>query len=463
MVQDLRTFIDQVKQTYPKDFVEVTNEVDLHFESAALVEKLENEDKFPALLFKSFKGQTIPVLVNLCASYERLALSVGTDVQHMVERFADLADESRPLKWVDRSDAPVKEVVLTEDKIDLYKLPIPVHNELDAGQYISSGVALVKDPDTGAVNGGIYRHQVQGKDELGWFVNPSNHGNYLRLRYEELNQPMDVAIVIGHHPTLLLAGVSKMRGIGGELEIMGGLMGESVEVVPGETVDLPIPAQAEIVIEGKIYPGNVRDEGPFGEWPRYYTGSGDRPYIKVTAITMRRNPIYLDIAAAMPDHNMVGCLPRMGSLYKKIKEGVPSLVNVNLPLSGGGRVFCYISISKKADGEPKQAAFAALATDPSIREVTIVDDDIDVFNEGQVLWARATRFQADIDLAIIPYAMGSWLNPTAYDITRTGKGPMETKMIFDATMPAPPADFPKRTRANPEAVERLKLEEFMDM
>ncbi|PKB65804.1 MAG: hypothetical protein BZY82_07060 [SAR202 cluster bacterium Io17-Chloro-G3] len=463
MAKDLRTFIEQVKNTYPREFVEVTNEVDLQHEATALVEKLEKEDRFPALLFSNVKGLPIPILVNLCSSYERLALALDTDVENMVERSANLMEESKPLKWIERGDAPVKEVVWTEDKIDLYKLPIPVHNELDAGQYISSGVALVKDPDSGEVNGGIYRHQVQGKDELGWFVNPSNHGNYLRLRYEELDKPMDVAIVIGHHPALLLAGVSKMTGIGGELEVMGGLMEESVEVVPGETVDLPIPANAEIVVEGKIYPGNVRDEGPFGEWPRYYTGTGDRPYIKVTAITMRKNPIYLDIAAAMPDHNMVGCLPRMGSLYKKIKEGVPSLVNVNLPLSGGGRVFCYISISKKADGEPKQAAFAALATDPSIREVTIVDDDIDVFNERQVLWARSTRFQADIDLAIIPYAMGSWLNPTAYDQTRLGKGPMETKMIFDATMPAPPTDFPKRTQADPKTVERLLLEKFIDM
>ena len=298
MAQDLRTFLDQVKEAFPQDFVEVTNEVDLHYESTALVEKLEKENRFPVLMFKNFKGHTMPVVINLAASYERLALALGTDEQHMVQRYAELGDKTQPLKWVDRSEAPVKEVIYTEDEVDLSKFPIPVHNELDGGQYISSGVALVKDPETGAVNGGIYRHQVQGRDQLGWFVNPSNHGNYLRLRYEELNQPMDVAIVIGHHPALLLAGVSKMRGIGGELEIMGGLMGEPVEVVRGETVDLPVPARAEIVIEGRIFPGQVRDEGPFGEWPRYYTGSGDRPYIKVSAITMRRDAIYLDIAAA---------------------------------------------------------------------------------------------------------------------------------------------------------------------
>ena len=463
MAKDLRTYMDELKQALPRDLVEVTKKVDPRYEATALVEKLEKENQFPALMFTNLKGHKTPVLVNLAASYERLSLSLGTDVEHMVERYAELAEETQPLKWVDRSDAPVKEVVWSEEEVDLSKLPIPVHNEQDGGQYIDSGVALVKEPETGAVNGGIYRHQLQGKDELGWFVNPSNHGNYLRIQYEEMNEPMDVAIVIGHHPALLLAGVSKMQGIGGELEIMGGLMGEPLEVVRGETVDLPVPARAEIVVEGRIYPGQVREEGPFGEWPRYYTGHGPRPYIKVTAVTMRRDPIYLDIAAAMPDHNIVGCLPRMGSLYRKIKEGVPSLVNVSLPLSGGGRVFCYISISKKADGEPKQAAFAALATDPSIREVTIVDDDIDVFNERQVLWARSTRFQADKDLAMIPYAMGSWLNPTAYDYTRTGKGNMETKLIFDATMPVPASEFPIRTRAHPEAVERLKLEEFIDM
>ena len=452
MPKDLRSFLEEVKRAYPGDFFTVGREVDLRYEATAIVEKLEAEDRFPVLLFTGVKGHKMPVVTNLAASYARLALAIGSDVGHMVPHYARRAEEALPVKWVDRGEAPVKDVALTANDVDLAKLPIPIHNELDAGQYISGGVAITRDPDTGEINAGIYRHQVQGAAQLGWFINPGNHANYVRLRYEALGRPMDVAIAIGHHPAMLLAAVSKLRGIGGELEVMGGLMGEPVEVVRGETVDLPVPARAEIVIEGQILPGERQDEGPFGEWPRFYTGTGERPFIRVSAITMRRDPIFQDLTAAHAEHSLVGCLPRMGSLYKRIKEVVPSLVNVNLPLSGGGRVYCYISIKKNVDGEPQQAAFAALTTDNSIREVVVVDDDIDVFNERDVLWARATCFQADKDLAIIPYALGSHLNPTAYNYARDGKGALETKLIFDATRPAAPASFPARARAHPHAV-----------
>ena len=461
MAHDLRSFLDQLKAARPQDYAEITREVDPAYEAIALLEMLEKENRSPALVFHNLKGHDMPMVLNLTSSYDRLAMAIGTDQEHMVEHFAKLAGEAKPLRWVDRADAPVKQVVRTEEAVDLYELPFPVHNELDAGQYLSSGVALVRDPDTGEVNGGVYRHQVQGKDQLGWFVNPSNHGNYVRIRYEELKQPMDVAIVIGHHPALLLAAASKIGGIGGELFIMGGLLQESVDVVQGETVDLPIPAHAEIVIEGKVFPGERHDEGPFGEWPRYYTGAGEKPYMKVTAITMRRDAMFQDVAPAMAEHHILGALPRMGSLYQRIKEVVPSVQNVSLPLSGGGRTFCYVSIKKSVNGEANRVGFVALATDPNIREVVVVDDDIDVFDEKQVLWARATRFQADKDLAIIPNTVGAFLIPTSYDYKRTEKGPMETKMIFDATMPLPSDAFPKRTRANPEAVERMRIEDYL--
>ncbi len=461
MPKDLRSYLDELKQACPGEVLTIGREVDLRYEATAIVEKLEAQDRFPVLLFTSVKGHKMPVLTNLAASYARLALAIGTDVPHMVPHYARRAEQAVPVQWVEKPQAPVKEVVLEGHDVDLSRLPIPIHNELDAGQYISGGVAITRDPDTGEINAGIYRHQVQGAAQLGWFINPGNHANYVRVRYEEMQQPMEVAIAIGHHPAMLLAAVAKLRGIGGELEVMGGLMGEPLGVVRGETVDLPVPARAEIVIEGRILPGERRDEGPFGEWPRFYTGTGERPFIRVSAITMRRDPIFQDLSAAHAEHSLVGCLPRMGSLYKRIKEVVPSLVNVSLPLSGGGRVFCYISIKKNVDGEPKQAAFAALTTDNSIREVVVVDDDIDVFNEREVLWARATCFQADKDLAIIPYALGSHLNPTAYNYARDGKGALETKLIFDATRPAAPASFPARARAHPEAMGRIRLEEYI--
>ena len=152
----------------------------------------------------------------------------------------------------------------------------------------------------------------------------------------------------------------------------------------------------------------------------------------------------------------------MGSLYRRIKEALPTVKAINLPLSGGGRVRCYISLKKRSDGEPKQAAFAALATVPDIKHVILVDDDIDVFNEKEVLWALSTRFQAHEDLIVMPNCIGSHLIPTAHDITKLKPGVMETKLIFDATIPAPPTYFPCRARVPTEIVDSINPEEYIE-
>jgi 2,5-furandicarboxylate decarboxylase 1 len=151
----------------------------------------------------------------------------------------------------------------------------------------------------------------------------------------------------------------------------------------------------------------------------------------------------------------------MGSLYKAIRSVTPNLVAVNLPWSGNCRSFCYISMKKRSEGEPTQAAFAALTTEPNIRHVWIVDDDVDVFNDADVLTAMATRFQADRQMKVIPNAMGAHLNPTAYGFDRMEKGPMETKVIFDCTKPAPPVPFANKARAKPELVDAIDLDEYL--
>lgn len=462
MSKDLRTFLDELAEKRPDDLLVVTREVDPVFELTGVIAKLEQAGQFPAVLFRRVRGSSLPVLINLNASYERLALALGTRVQEMVPEFAQRFGNPMPVREV--KDGPVKEVVWTADDADLAKLPLTVHNEFDAGKYISAGVMIVRDPDSGILNAGVYRHQVQGPRQIGLFTNPAFHGDHIRHKYEERGQPMEVVIAIGHHPALLMAAASRPPGIGKELEIAGSLMGESLEMTPGTTVNLPVPARAEIVIEGYVPPEARQFEGPFGEWPRYYTGMGDRPYIVIKGITMRRNAICQDLFAAHPEHNVVGALPRMGSLYQRIKECVPNLKAVNLPMSGGGVATCYISIKKKVEGEAKMAAFAAFATHASIKHVYLVDDDIDVFNEAEVLWAMATRFEADQDLSVVPNALGSWLIPTAYhlnDHNRPG-GVMNTKVIFDCTKPAPPAEFPKRALVPEETVRKIELKEYLE-
>jgi 2,5-furandicarboxylate decarboxylase 1 len=365
---------------------------------------------------------------------------------------------------VDASAAPVQEVVLTGDDIDVSRLPLLVHNELDAGRYITSAITLCRDPESGRVNAGIFRHQLQGPRQVGIQVNPAHHTAYVLRSHRERGLPrMEVALVIGHHPAVTMGAVSKLEGIGGELEVAGGLLGESLEMVRCRTIDLEVPARAEIVLEGYIEtdPERVQTEGPFGEYPRYYTRVGPQPFVTITALTMRARPVFLDVFNAHTEHSMLGGLPRMGSIYRRVKEAMPSVTAVNLPLSGMARSHLYMSMKKRVEGEPKIAAVAALAVDPLLKHVFVVDDDIDVFNETDVLWCLATRFQADRDLTMLPNFLGGHLNPVTYGYHREEKGPMETKIIFDLTRPAPPVTFPPMCRVPPDVVERVRGQDWL--
>jgi 2,5-furandicarboxylate decarboxylase 1 len=464
MPKDLRTFLDALRSAHPEQVKVVRRRVDPDFEAAAIVDRLEDDPRypgFPAVLFEQIGDSEIPLLLNLHGTYERLALSIDSDVHSMVPEYA--RREGAPVRSAGVNDGPVHEVVLTGDEIDLSRLPLLRHQELDAGRYITSAVTLSRDPESGAVNAGIFRHQYQGPRQIGIQVNPAHHTGYILRQYRERGERMEVALFIGHHPAVTMGAVSKLEGVGGELDVAGGLLGEPVEMVACKTVDLTVPARAEIVIEGFVDPDPEKTEieGPFGEYPRYYTKIGPQPYIQVTAVTMRRDPIFVDVFNAASEHSMLGGLPRMGSIYRRVREAVPGVRAVNLPLSGMARSHLYISMKKATEGEPKLAACAALAVDPLLKHVFVVDDDVDVFNEVDTLWCLATRFQADRDLTVMPNFLGGQLNPSTYGWRREEKGPMETKLIFDCTKPAG-VDFPAMCRVPPEVVARMDPADWLE-
>lgn len=465
MPKDLRTYLDTLLKHHPEQLKIVEDEVDPEFEATAIVDKIERDERypgFPAVLFKNIKGSDVPLLLNLHGTYPRVALSIDSDVQNMVTEYGKREGSPIPPKEVPSEQAPVHEVVWTGDDIDITRLPFLVHQELDAGKYITSAATLAKDPESGRTNAGIFRHQIQGPKQVGFMTNPAHHTSYILRANRDAGKPLEVALVIGHHPAMLMSAVSKLPGIGGELDVMGGLLGEPVEVVKAKTVDLHVPARAEIVIEGVVDtdPEAVQNEGPFGEYPLYYTRIGPMPWVKITAVTMRRDPIYVDVFNAHREHLVLGALPRMGSMYRRVREAMPTVTAINLPLAGI-RSMAFISMKKKVEGEPKIAACAAFAVDPILKHVFVVDDDVDVFNEDEVLWAFTTRFQADRDLTVMPNFLGGHLNPVTYSWHREEKGPMETKMIFDCTMPAAPVQFPQRCRIPPEVSERVQPDQVL--
>jgi 2,5-furandicarboxylate decarboxylase 1 len=465
MPKDLRSFLREVLAQRPGEIKRVSEPVDPHFGATGLAERFARENQYPALYFEKIRGSDIPLVLNLTATYDRLALALGTTVAEMVPTFGQRMTAPIPAREVSREDAPVKALTWTGKDVDLGRLPFLTHNELDAGPYITSGVGIMRDPDTGRINAGIYRHQVQSKDELGvWFID-THHGAYIHRRFEEMGQPAPIAIAIGHHPAVVMGAVCRIPGIGGEFEAAGALLGEGIEVTRAELSDLPVPARAEIVIEGEVILQKRTEEGPFGEWPGHYTAEGPKPVIKVKAITMRRDAIYYDIFSANREHLVLGSLPRMGSIYRNVKQAVPGLKAVNVPAHS--RMHCYLSIKKDRDAEVKKAAFAALNTEPeNLKMIIVVDDDINVFNDGDVMWAVGTRFDAARDLLVIPRWSGpGGLLPVGWDFHPDGsKTPrMITAVVIDATKPVPPAAYPPRAIVPAAAVEAAKATVVTDL
>lgn len=460
MPKDLRTFIADVVEHGPDDIKTVSGEVDPRFGVTAVAARFERDGRHPALFFPKLTGSRLPLVINLSATYERLALGLGTNVARMVQVYGER--QTTPVRpvMVPAASAPVKDVVLTGRDATLDVLPIPTHNALDAGPFLTGAFLVCRDPRSGAVNVGLYRHQVQAPDQLGvWFIQ-GHHGAYIQQQYEERGQDMPVAIVIGHHPAVVMGSISRLPGIGGEYEEAGALLQEPLELVKAELSDLPVPARAEIVIEGVI-PANARaEEGPFAEWPGHYTESGPKPFIKVQAITMRRDAIFYDVFAGHREHLVLGSLPRMGSVYRRVKQVVPGLVSVNVPAHA--RMHCYISFRKTSDAEAKKAAFAALLTEPeNFKTIVLVDEDIDVFNEPEVMWAIGTRCRADRDVLIIPdWSSPGGLNPSAYEYFPDGSKQPRTMaaMIIDATKPAPPAAYPPRAMVPKDVVDAVDLD-----
>lgn len=466
--KDLRSYLRQLVEYDSDQLLVVEREVDPVFEATSLVDRLRSDPttypKYPAVLFTNIRGSDLPCLINLHGSYERLALSIDSDLKTMVEEFGRREKEQVATVQVPREQAPVKEVVLKGEDAKLSLLPILQHNELDGGKYVTSAVSITRDPGSEKLNAGIFRAQLYGDHEIGIMFGPYQTTAYIFREHRDRGRKMEVAMVLGHHPGLLLSGTTNPPGVGGELEVAGSLIGSPLEMVPAETVDLMVPARAEIVIEGVVDtdPDTYREEGPFGEYPLYYTGTGRQPVVQVQAITMREKPLYVGLFNASPEHLAVGGLARTGFLLSRVQDVVPNVTNVHLPLSGTARMHAYVSMRKMADGEPHLAAFNLFAYSQATKHIWVVDEDIDVTNEAEVLWAMATRFQGDKDMVTINNSIGGWLNPPTYAYQRDQKGTLETKLIFDCTRPlGVDREFPIAAGVPRDVKERMDPSEYV--
>ncbi len=463
MAKDLRQFLNRMEKELPNDILRVSKAVDPKFEVTAIQQHLENGERFPLVLFENvlnLKGKPsgFRLLSNAFATRDKVALALDLSREHWrMELSLEFARRVRePIKpvVVTRREAPVQEVVRAGDDADLYDLPVVTHHTMDGYPYLVDAV-VAADPETGVYNSSHHRQLVKDERHLGLWMSPRHLWNYFR-RAEETGRPLPIAHVHGHHPGFFLGSEALIPMEADEYEHIGGVLGEPLRLVPSVSFGerLLVPADAEVVVEGEVLPG-VRDaEGPFGEFTGYYGPQRWGPVVRVTAITHRRDPIWLNILVGHPDTSILGGIPKEAGIYEAIKAALPTVRAVHFPISGSCRFHAYISIDKKVDGEAVQAALAAFPHHDELKHIIVVDSDVDAFNEREVLWAMATRVQPDIDVNIIREVRGGSLDPSA---TRHAVG---SKMIIDATRPIGRA-FAERIAVPEEVMKRVRLQDYV--
>jgi 2,5-furandicarboxylate decarboxylase 1 len=416
---DLRGWLQRLVAT---DRLVVAREgISLIDELAAVAKKLESER---AVLFPKPGQHAIPVVANLFTDRSWIADSLGVPSGELLSRFQDAV--RHPLPWVEVTTAPVHDVIHRE--IDLLRqLPIPKHNEHDSGPYITAALLIARNPKTGIQNVSIHRCQVSGPDRIGVLLLPRHTRHYFRLA-EEAGEALEIALVIGVHPACILASQAIAALDDDEMEIAGALLGHPIEMVKCRTNRVRVPAHAEIVIEGRILPKVREPEGPFGEFPQYYGPRADREVIQVDAITHRNNPIFHTIVGGGMEHLLLGGIPREATLLDHLQRSFPSVRDVRLTRGGACRYHLAVKIEKTSGGEAKNIIMGAFGGHYDIKQVVVVDMDVDIDDPNEIEWAVATRFQADRDLVVVSGAQGSKLDPSSNE-------GISAKMGIDATKP----------------------------
>ena len=429
---DLRGFIQYLEDNHPHHVVRIKKEVDPKFGVTGIIDRLEKDNQFPLVIFENIKGSTIPLVANMHADFDRLRLSIGMEeggVKDFLNEYADR--EANPVLPEMVETGPVHEVVKMGDEIDVNELPICTYHEMDAGKYITAGMELLRDPDSGIDNIGIYRLMVKDRNSFGIQLSETAHGNYIWKKYDKRGESCPMAVIIGHHPAFFLGSLSFTPLETNELHIAGGMLKQPVPMVDCKTIPLAVPADAEIILECEILPGIRKEEAPFGEYPGTYGPMRMNPVVQVKAITHRKNPLYQNAFVGHPDNLLLSGLVRTTAIEETVKIASPKVRAVAMPRAGRYRFICYVAIEQLIEGEAKQAAMAAFVADPFLKFVVVVDHDVDVANDTEVLHAIATRVRGDHDIFMVPYAKGSPLDPASYD--PAGGSHIVTKVGIDAT------------------------------
>ncbi len=430
MSQDLRSFLAQVQAHTPDDVLVLRDEVSPRFVATSIVTELQRQGRSPILILEHVTGSDFPVITNVMGSRARYALPMGVPIAEVSQEYARRIRREVPPRLI--ADGPVHEHVLLGDDVDVGRLPIQHHFPIDVAPYLTAGLVFCRDPWSPAVNTfGFHRIQYKGKpNHLGISLHSRRRVWEYQRRAEECDQPLEVAIALGAHPLIALASLSLVGPDRGKLESAGALLDEPIDVVRARSVDVLVPAGAEIVLEGEILPHTREDEGPFGEFTGYTAFRSTRHVLRLKAITHRTGAYYHSVTGGYTPEHITGMgIQREGDVFNALRASVPTIKAVHIPLSGCSIFHAYVSLRKTAEGQPLQAIMHALGMDHGLKLVVVVDEDVDVYNETDVLWAMSTRLQAGREVHVLRGGMGVILDPSATE------GGVSDKLGIDATKP----------------------------
>jgi len=460
--RDLREWLEQIDQ-----LGELRRVADASWEEDAgmISEMLAHTDDAPAVMMDEFPGypKGFRLLLNANGARRRIAHTLGFDPEigkmDLVQAFKAKLDKLTLLPPVVVETGPVTENVLKGSEVDLYKFPAPKWHLKDGGRYIGTGsYTITRDPQSGAVNLGTYRVMIQDKNKAGFYIAPGKHGYLHRQQYFAQGQPCPVAVVVGGDPLLFMAGCVEIPLDSCEYDWAGGIKGIPYETLIEPITGLPIPANAEIVLAGFSYPEDKLPEGPFGEWTGYYaSGSRDAPVIRVEAIYHRNDPVLLCVPPEKPPweaHRFREYL-RSGLLMASVQNaGIPGVKGAWCHAAGGTRMLNIVSVKTQYAGHAMQAAHAAAAcrVGASVGRLTIVvDDDIDITDLNDVMWAVCTRCDPASDLDILHNTWSNELDPRIHPDRKAAKNFYASHLVIDATMPYDWKDrFPEPIGPTPE-------------
>ncbi|MBU1277239.1 MAG: UbiD family decarboxylase [Proteobacteria bacterium] len=461
MGMNLTSWLERLAAEAPEELVTVRRPVEpAAFESAAVVDALERQRRYPAVLFeqvRDLEGRPTDcrILNNTFGTFKKIALALGLDSDQrmpLLERMLELSGRSLEPVMGDPAQAPVRHWAWQDDDVDLTRLPMIRHTELDGGPYFTP--IVVSRGAQGRYNVSWNRMQYLDRDHLAIYMSPRHLWSYF-AEAEAQGRDLPIAVVLGHHPAFHLTGALLTPLDADEYAVAGGVMGAPLELIPSLTFggELLVPAEAELVLEGRILAGQRCVEGPFGEFTGYAGPQRLSWVVEISAVYGKQRPTIIDIFPCYSEH-MNAHLPIEASIYQRAKQAVPGVLKTCW-VGSGGPFNLIISLAKKTEGEPMRAALAAISASNFIKHVIVVDEDVDPEDLTQVMWALSSRVQADQDLSILKNLQGQVLDPSLrHEIKTSG-------MVIDATRPLD-RPFPRRGEVPGELRQSLNLDDYLE-